>query len=104
MIGERLKKGCVDPYILEIQSIQVLVWSNSYNSYSIYVYRNKEDCSETTLTGESQFHISIPWRFEPGSLVTGSKQVDHWTSEIAGSPQGSPPAADSVGCESGGRN
>jgi hypothetical protein len=40
--------------------------------------------------------------------VKGSKQVFHWTSEtwwewseIAGSPQGSPPAADSVGCEAG---
>jgi hypothetical protein len=38
--------------------------------------------------------------------MTGSKRVDHWTigtvyecSEIAGSPQGSPPAADHVGCE-----
>jgi hypothetical protein len=38
--------------------------------------------------------------------MTGSKQVDHWTSgtvcewsKIAGSPQGSPPAADYVGCE-----
>jgi hypothetical protein len=38
--------------------------------------------------------------------MTGSKQVDHWTcgtvcecSEIAGSPQGFPPAADYVGCE-----
>ncbi len=38
--------------------------------------------------------------------MTGSKQVGHWTSEtwlesceIAASPQGSPPAAESVGCE-----
>ncbi len=50
--------------------------------------------SETTLTGESRFLISTPLRFEPGSLMTGSKWVDHWTSgtvyecsEIAGSPQ-----------------
>ncbi len=49
-------------------------------------------CSETTLTGESQFHISTPLGIEPGSLMTGSKRVDHWTSgtvcecsEIAGS-------------------
>jgi hypothetical protein len=42
--------------------------------------------------------------------MTGSKRVDHWTSgtvyectEIAGSPQGSPPAADYVGCEAGRR-
>ncbi len=68
-------------------------------------------CSETTLTGESRFHISPPRGFEPESLVTGSKQVFHWTSEtwwewseIAGSPQGSPPAADSVGCEAGRRS
>ncbi len=50
-------------------------------------------CSKTTLTGESQFHISTPLGFEPGSLMTGSKWVVHWTSEtwwewseIAGSP------------------
>jgi hypothetical protein len=42
--------------------------------------------------------------------MTGSKRVDHWTcgtvcecSEIAGSLQGSPPAADYVGCETGWR-
>jgi hypothetical protein len=38
-------------------------------------------CSETTLTGESRFHISTPREFEPGSLVTESKQIVHWTSE-----------------------
>jgi hypothetical protein len=38
-------------------------------------------CSKTMLTGKSQFHISTPWGFEHGSLVTGSKQVVHWTSE-----------------------
>ncbi len=38
-------------------------------------------CSETTLTGESRFHISPPGGFEPRSLVTGSKRVVHWTSE-----------------------
>ncbi len=43
------------------------------------------------LTGESQFHISIPLGIEPGSLMMGSTRVDHWTSgtvyeciEIAG--------------------
>jgi hypothetical protein len=67
---------------------------------------NNEVCSETTLTGESRLHISPPRGFEPVSLVTGSKQVVHWTSEtwwewseIAGSAQGSPTAANSVGCE-----
>ncbi len=55
--------------------------------------RRGHQCCETTLTGESRFHISTPLGFEPGSLVTGSKQVVHWTSEtwwewseIAGSP------------------
>jgi hypothetical protein len=38
-------------------------------------------CSETTLTGESRFHISPPRGFEAESLVAGSKQVVHWTSE-----------------------
>ncbi len=38
-------------------------------------------CSETTLTGESPFHISPPMGFEPGSLMAGSKRVVHWTSE-----------------------
>ncbi len=64
------------------------------------------------LTGKSQFHISTPLGIEPGSIMTGSKQVDHWTSrtvyecsEIAGSPQvpSPPPAADYVGCEAGRR-
>ncbi len=66
-------------------------------------------CSKTTLTGESWFHISTPLDIEPGSLMTGRKQVNHLTSGtvyeysvIAGSPQGSPPAADYVGCEAGG--
>jgi hypothetical protein len=52
-------------------------------------------CSETTLTGKSRFHISPPRGFEPGSLVTGSKWVVHWTSETwwGWSPQGSPPSS-----------
>ncbi len=32
-------------------------------------------CSETTLTAESRFHISPPRGFEPVTLVAGSKQV-----------------------------
>ncbi len=51
-------------------------------------------CSETTLTGESWFHISTPLGTKPGSLMTGTKGLTHWTSEtvhecseIAGSPQ-----------------
>ncbi len=54
-------------------------------------------CSKTTPTGESWFHIRTPRGIECGSLMTGRKQVDHWTSgtvyecsEIAGSPLGSP--------------
>jgi hypothetical protein len=45
-------------------------------------------CSETTLTGECWFHISTPLGIEPGSLMMGSKRVDHRTSGTAGSPQG----------------
>jgi hypothetical protein len=37
-------------------------------------------CSETTLTGESWFHISTSLGIQPRSLMTGSKRVDHWTS------------------------
>jgi hypothetical protein len=62
------------------------------------------------LTGESQFHINTPLGIEPRCLMMGSKRVVHWTSEtwyecseIAGFPQGSPPAADYVGCEAGRR-
>jgi hypothetical protein len=76
---------------------------------TLYVYMNvckKVYCSETTLTGESRVHRSTPLGIETGSLMMGSKQVDHWTSgtvyecsEIAGSGQGSPPAAYYVGCE-----
>jgi hypothetical protein len=43
--------------------------------------RQGHQCSETTLTGESRFHVRTPQGFEPESLVTGSKQVVHWTSE-----------------------
>jgi hypothetical protein len=50
--------------------------------------------SETTLTGESRFHISTLLGIEPQSLMRGSKRVDHWTSgtvyecsEIVGSGQ-----------------
>jgi hypothetical protein len=38
-------------------------------------------CSRTSLTGESRFHISPPRGFEPVTLVAGSKQVsplDQW--------------------------
>jgi hypothetical protein len=62
------------------------------------------------LTGKSQFHISTPLGIELGSLMMGSKRVDHLTSgtvcecsEIAGSPEGSPPIADHVGYEAGRR-
>ncbi len=37
--------------------------------------------SKTTLTGESRFHISTLLGIEPGSLMTGSKRIVHWTSE-----------------------
>jgi hypothetical protein len=37
--------------------------------------RRGHQCSETTLTGESRFHISPPRGFEPVTLVAGSKQV-----------------------------
>ncbi len=37
--------------------------------------RRGHQCSKTTLTGESWYHISTPRGFEPVSLVAGSKQV-----------------------------
>jgi hypothetical protein len=56
--------------------------------------RRGHQCSKTSLTGESRFHISTPlgiWTWVP---YDGNKQVVHWTSEtwwewseIAGSPQ-----------------
>jgi hypothetical protein len=59
-----------------------------------YQSHRGHQCSETTLTGESRFHISTPLGIESGSLMTGSKGLTHWTSEtvyecseIAGSPQ-----------------
>ncbi len=79
-----------------------LVLATGVAKKSIY----KRSWSETTLTGKSWFHIRTPLGIEPGSLMTGSKRVDHLTSrtvyecsEIAGSPQGSPLAADYVSCE-----
>jgi hypothetical protein len=54
--------------------------------------RQVHKCSETTLPGESQFHTSTQLGIEPGSLMTGSKQVCLCTSgtvyecsDIAGS-------------------
>jgi hypothetical protein len=86
------------------------IYSDFFNEHNLYFVISTGSCSETTLTGESLLHMSTPLRFEPGFLMVGSKRVVHWTSEtwcewseIAGSPQGSPPAADSVGCEAGRR-
>jgi hypothetical protein len=63
-------------------------------------------CKETTLTGETPVSHKTPLGIEPGSLMTGNQRVVHWTSEtwcecseITGSQQGSPPAANYVGCE-----
>ncbi len=49
-------------------------------------------CTGTMLLGKYHFHISTSLGIEPGSLVMGSKRVNHWTSgtvyecsEIAGS-------------------
>ncbi len=76
---------------------------------SVYFWKGRY-CSKTMLTGESRFRISTTLGIEPGSLMMGSKGLTHWTSEtvcecseIAGSPQGSPPAADYVFCEAGRR-
>jgi hypothetical protein len=85
---------------------QVVLWHCRYNSLvtvrdEACLRRGHNDqsgrghqCSETTLTGESQFRISMPLGIEPGSLMTGGKRVTHWTSEtvyecreFAGSPQ-----------------
>jgi hypothetical protein len=65
-----------------------------------------EMCSETSLTGESRFHISPPRGFEPVTLVAGSKQVSPldqwdmvrimWDCRLS---TGLPPAADCIGCE-----
>jgi hypothetical protein len=81
----------------------------SFDNFNCGVKRSWS-CSETTLTGEFRVSHKSPLGIEPGSLLTGSKGVDHWTSEtmcecseIAGSPQGSPPTADYVGCEAGRR-
>jgi hypothetical protein len=75
--------------------VGTMVWEEA----SLRRDHNDQSCrchqfSETTLTGESRFYISTPLGIEPGSLMTGSKWVDHWTivtvcecSEIAGSPQ-----------------
>ncbi len=83
-----------------VQVITVHYWTVYVNKVCVC---NIWCCSETTPTGESQFHKSTPLGIEPGSLMTGSKGLTHWTSEtvcqcseIAGSPQGSPPAAEYV--------
>jgi hypothetical protein len=60
----------------------VMVWDKArlrrgHNDQSHWGHQ----CSETTLTGESWFHMSTPLGIEPESLVTGGKWVVHWTSE-----------------------
>ncbi len=47
--------------------------SNKYPSKPFYAFI--QHCSETTLTGESRFHLSPPRGVEPVTLVVGSKQV-----------------------------
>jgi hypothetical protein len=37
--------------------------------------RRDHQCSETSITGESRFHLSPPRGFEPVTPVAGSKQV-----------------------------
>jgi hypothetical protein len=66
-------------------------------------------CVHHISPGWSRTHRNTPLGIEPWSLMTGSKQVDHWTSgtvfecsEIAGFPQASTPAADHV-CSGAGR-
>ncbi len=59
----------------------VMIWDEAclrrgHNDQS----RRGHQCSETTLTGESRFHLSTPLGIEPRSLMTGSKRLDHWTS------------------------
>jgi hypothetical protein len=55
------------------------------NFYQDWVYKatiaEPYQCSKTMLKGYSRFHLSPPRGVEPGSLVTGSKQVVYWTSE-----------------------
>jgi hypothetical protein len=66
-------------------------------------------CSKTTLTGESWFYISTPLGIEPGSLMTGSKRVVHWTSETwmdavrLQALHRAPPNSRLCGCEAGRR-
>jgi hypothetical protein len=60
------------------QNCFLTFWTLSTASFaSLHIVSN---CSETTLTGESRFQISIPLGNEHGSLMTWSKWVDHWTS------------------------
>ncbi len=86
--------------------------SNFFSLNNLFTqYRKKTTyCSETTVIGESWFDIRTPLGIEPGSLMMGSTGLTHGASEtvcecseIAGSPQGSPPGANYVGCEAGRR-
>jgi hypothetical protein len=56
-------------------------WSRLRRSHSDQGSRQGHQCSETTLIGESRFHISTPLGIKPGSFMTGSKGLTHWTSE-----------------------
>jgi hypothetical protein len=99
-------------YMVQLQNgtCYKMVPHNMVHVTKQYIFNITVYCSETLLTGKSRFHISTPLGIEPGSIMTGSKWVTHWSSEtvyecseIAGFPPGSPPAADFVGCEAGRR-
>ncbi len=61
------------------RTIPIRLYSTLFGAFKCRE-QDKQCCSKTTLTGESRFHISTPLGIEPGSLMTGSQRVDHWTS------------------------
>ncbi len=64
-------------------SSQGPTWSpDSYPKLILNINQICHDCSETTPIGESKFHLSTPLGIELGSLMMGSKQVDHWSSAV----------------------
>jgi hypothetical protein len=84
--------------------------ANGSLSFVCLLRKKQTNIMKRVLAGKSLFHISTSLGIEPGFLMTGSKQAVCWTSEtwyecseIAGSPQGSPLAADYVVCEVGRR-
>ncbi len=83
--------GLVVPYGTGVGFIQKWSFRCTFSNNSPNVLH----CSETTLTGESQFNISTPLGIELRSLMTGSMTwaAPQWPTMLVVKPEGGPAAS-----------